>query len=133
LLSGMGLWVLAVMLWINFRVFAVLLGGLMVVNLLNGTGPGTTCGIIPAEIFPTPIRATALGVSTAFSRIGAIAGVFLLGFIEVRYGLGAVLAVAGAASLVGSLVSWLWRIESNQSSLPDVLGQAALASQASEP
>ncbi|POB09061.1 hypothetical protein CO251_17020 [Sulfobacillus sp. hq2] len=117
-LSGIGLMGLAVALWLNVRVFALLLGGLMVVNLLNGSGPGTTCGIIPAEIFPTRIRATALGISTAFSRIGAITGVFVLGFAEVRWGLGAVLAIAGAAALLGAGLTALWRVEPNQAPLP---------------
>jgi putative MFS transporter len=119
LLSGAGLCLLAVALWLHYRSFALILGGLMVVNLLNGSGPGTTCGIIPAEIFPTPLRATALGVSTAVSRIGAIAGVFVLGFVEVRFGLGGVLAVAGLASLAGAWMTWSWRYESNQKPLPD--------------
>jgi putative MFS transporter len=123
--SGIGLWILAIMLWVDFKVFAVLLAGLMVVNLLNGTGPGTTCGIIPAEVFPTPMRATALGVSTAVSRVGAIVGVFLLGFIEVRFGLGAVLATTGVAAVLGAVLSWVWRIEPNQSALPDIQGEAA--------
>ncbi|MCL5971451.1 MAG: MFS transporter [Firmicutes bacterium] len=124
--SGIGLWMLAIMLWVDFKVFAVLLAGLMVVNLLNGTGPGTTCGIIPAEVFPTPMRATALGVSTAVSRVGAIVGVFFLGFIEVRFGLGAVLAATGVAALLGSVLSWVWRIEPNQTALPDIRGEAAV-------
>lgn len=123
--SGIGLWSLAILLWLDFKVFAVLLAGLMIVNLLNGTGPGTTCGIIPAEVFPTPMRATALGVSTAVSRVGAIAGVFVLGFMEVRFGLGGVLATAGVAALLGSILSWVWRIEPNQSALPDIQGEAA--------
>lgn len=121
-LSGAGLWILAAALWLDIRVFAFLLGGLMIVNLFNGSGPGTTCGIIPAEIFPTPVRATALGISTAVSRVGAIAGVFILGFAEARYGLGTVLAIAGSASLLGSWLTWIWRIEPNQTALPDIPG-----------
>lgn len=123
LLSGLGLWLLAALLWMDFTLFIVLLGGLMMVNLFNSTGPGTTTGIIPAEIFPTPMRATALGVATAVSRIGAVAGVFVLGFIDSRYGLGAVLAVAGSVALSGSLLSWIWRIEPNQNALPDMKEQ----------
>lgn len=124
LFTGGGLWILASLLWMNYRVFLVLLAGLMVVNLFNGSGPGTTCGIIPAEVFPTPMRATALGVSTATSRVGAIAGVFILEFLQVRYGLGAVLAAAGTASLIGAVLSWIWRIEPNQATLPDSPGDA---------
>ena len=79
LLSRLGLWLLAVLLWMAFTLFVALLGGLLVVNLFNSTGPGTTTGIIPAEIFPTPMRATALGVATAVSRFGAVAGRVCIG------------------------------------------------------
>ncbi len=120
-LSGLVLFVLAVSLWLHVRFFLGLLAGLMVANFFSGSGPGTTCGIIPAEIFPTPQRATALGAATAFSRIGAIAGVFVLGFAEVHFHFGGVLAIAGLASVLGAVVTWYWRIEPNQTALPDSL------------
>ncbi len=119
LLSGVGLILLAIALWLHERNFSLLLGGLMAVNLLNGSGPGTTAGIIPAEIFPTRLRATALGVSTAFSRFGAIAGVFVLDFAEVQWGFGGLLAMAGVAAILGGVLTYLWRYESNQKPLPD--------------
>lgn len=50
---------------------------------------------------------------------------FVLGFIDSRYGLGAVLAVAGSVALSGSLLSWIWRIEPNQNALPDMKEQTA--------
>ena len=120
-LSGFVLFILAVSLWLHFRLFIVLLAGLMVANFFSGSGPGTTCGIIPAEIFPTPQRATALGIATAFSRIGAIVGVFVLGFAEVHFRLAGVLVIAGFASVLGAVVSWYWQVEPNQSTLSDTL------------
>lgn len=119
LLSGLMLWVLAAILWLHLQIFIGLLAGLMVANFFSGSGPGTTCGIIPAEIFPTLERATALGAATAFSRVGAIVGVFVLAFVEARFHFEGVLAVAGLSSVLGAVVSWYWRIEPNQTTLPD--------------
>ena len=39
---------------------------------------GNLTAVYPSEVFPTELRSTGVGVSTAFSRIGAAAGTFLL-------------------------------------------------------
>ena len=119
LLSTGGLWVLAGFLRWHVHAVVVVVGGLMVVNFWMGMGPGITAGMLPAEIFPTSMRATAQGAATAFSRIGAVVGVFVLGFFETHGGLSAVLAVTGGASLMGLLTTWAFRIEPNQAPLPE--------------
>lgn len=119
LLSTGGLWVLAGFLQWRTHAVMVVVGGLMVVNFFMGMGPGLTAGMLPAEIFPTSMRATAQGVATAFSRIGAVVGVFVLGFFETHGGFAGVLAITGVASLLGWLITWAFRIEPNQAPLPD--------------
>lgn len=109
--------ILALLLWDQVRIVSLLIIGLMVANFVNGVGPGVTAGMIPAEVFPTSIRASAQGVATAFSRVGAVVGVFALSYVDGQGGFGAVLAVTGVACFLGMLCTWLFRVEPNQRSL----------------
>lgn len=45
--------------------------------LFHNIGPTNTTYLYPVEIFPIRIRANAMGIATATSRIGAIVGVFV--------------------------------------------------------
>jgi putative MFS transporter len=55
-----------------------------------------------SEIYPTNIRATGLGVASAFGRLGAIGAPILIGASVARIGFGGVFAVAMAVLLVGA-------------------------------
>lgn len=46
-------------------------------------GPNTTTFIIPAEIYPTDVRATCHGISAAFGKAGAAVGA--AGFLKLSY------------------------------------------------
>ena len=67
----------------------------------SNMGPNTTTWIVPAELFPTRLRATGQGSATAFSRLGAVAGVLGLPLLVVALGLRTTLMLAAASSLLG--------------------------------
>jgi putative MFS transporter len=67
--------------------------------------------VYPAELFPTPIRATATGFAAAVSRIGAFAGTFALPVLLARYGIAAIVIGAAVISAVGLIVALLWAPE----------------------
>jgi MFS transporter, putative metabolite transport protein len=63
--------------------------------------------IVPNELFPTAVRATATGIVVAVSRVGAVASTFLLPTLLVEAGAGTVmwfLAAVNAAGLVATIV-----------------------------
>ena len=68
-------------------------------------GPNILEWSYPNEIFPTEIRATAMGVVTAISRIGAAVGTFLLPIGLVNFGVGGVMYMAAGLTAVGLIVS----------------------------
>ena len=70
-------------------------------------------GIYPEEIFPSSVRATGVGVSTAASRAAATIGTFLLPTVQAASGTPAVLVIMGAVSLIGGLTSFFWAPETN--------------------
>lgn len=70
-------------------------------------------GIYPEEIFPSSVRATGVGVSTAASRAAAAIGTFLLPTVQAAFGTSVVLIIMGAVSLIGGLTSFFWAPETN--------------------
>jgi putative MFS transporter len=85
----------------------VIIAGFLVYAAVSG-GPGVLQWIYPNELFPTEVRATAVGVATALSRIGAAIGTFALPYVLQTYGIGPTMLINTAITLLGFIVSvWL--------------------------
>lgn len=74
-------------------------------------GAGMLCGVYPAEIFPSHLRAQGTGFAAAFSRIGAASGTFLLPIGVAHWGVGPSVLVGAVISAIGLLVTYLWAPE----------------------
>jgi putative MFS transporter len=70
-------------------------------------------GIYPEEIFPSSLRGSGVGISTAASRAAAAFGTFLLPTVQSAMGTPAVLIIMGAVSLIGGVTSYFWAPETN--------------------
>lgn len=70
-------------------------------------------GIYPEEVFPSSVRASGVGVSTAASRAAAAFGTFLLPIIQTALGTAWVLIIMGIVSLIGGVTSYYWAPETN--------------------
>ncbi len=70
-------------------------------------GPNTTTFVLPSEVFPTRVRTTGHGIAAGIGKLGAFIGVFLVPVLQTGIGLRGMLFVAGAASVVGFLVTRL--------------------------
>lgn len=97
-------------------VFYVLIGGLMsylrdyqaLFYILYGLsfffcncGPNVTTFVMPAEAFPTSIRATCHGLSAAIGKVGAVVGGYLMPALLSAFSLSTVMYVSAAISFVG--------------------------------
>lgn len=80
---------------IIFGFYAVLIGGAQVLTY-----------VYPNELFPTEIRATAVGLATSLSRIGAALGTYLVPISLSNLGIANTMFIAAAVSLFGALISW---------------------------
>ncbi|WP_449432621.1 MFS transporter [Pseudomonas putida] len=78
-----------------FGAYAVLVGGAQVLQF-----------VYPNEIFPTEIRAAAVGLGTSVSRVGAIIGTYLVPISISTYGIGYTMYFAAGITFLGLLVSW---------------------------
>lgn len=64
-------------------------------------GPSILEWAYPSELFPTNVRASAVGITTAASRIGAALGTFGLPFALTAWGIGPTMIIAGAVTAAG--------------------------------
>ncbi|MGH8378712.1 MAG: MFS transporter, partial [Gammaproteobacteria bacterium] len=87
---------------------AVLIIGLLLWQVAISYGPANTCWIFPVELFPTELRASAHGLATAVSRVGALFAVFLLPLVQERIGVAWLMLVFAGIGVAGALLSiWL--------------------------
>jgi putative MFS transporter len=86
----------SIMVLFFFIVYALFIGGAQVLTL-----------VYPNELFPTEIRAFAVGVGTSLSRIGAAAGTYLVPISLSKLGIAETMYVAAAVTLVGLVLSWV--------------------------
>lgn len=100
--SGIALFILGLypessptMVLLLFGAYAVFIGGAQVLEY-----------VYPNELFPTEIRASAVGLGTSISRIGAAVGTYLLPFALTHWGVGSTMIVASAVCLVGAWSAW---------------------------
>lgn len=77
-----------------FGAYALFIGGAQVLQL-----------VYPNELFPTEIRAVAVGTGASLSRIGAAVGTWLVPISLQSIGIGNTMFAAAGVSLVGLLVS----------------------------
>ncbi|OJJ52744.1 hypothetical protein ASPSYDRAFT_188503 [Aspergillus sydowii CBS 593.65] len=86
-------------------------GGLMTVFTLSqlflNMGPDCTTWLMPVEVFPTSVRATAHGISAAAGKCGAILTAFAFGTVTDRIGLPGVLGLFSGVMVLNALVTFL--------------------------
>ncbi|BCI53910.1 MFS transporter [Mycolicibacterium litorale] len=75
--------------------------------------------VYPNELFPTEVRATAVGVGTAMSRIGSAGGTYLMPMALTALGPGGALGIGAAVTLVGLLVAVFMAPETRNVGLTD--------------
>ncbi|SDI71129.1 MFS transporter, putative metabolite transport protein [Pseudomonas flavescens] len=78
-----------------FGAYALFIGGAQVLQL-----------VYPNELFPTEIRACAVGLGTSLSRIGAAVGTYLVPLSLDTLGIGQTMYAAAIVTLVGLAFAW---------------------------
>ncbi|MFS0600312.1 MFS transporter [Peribacillus frigoritolerans] len=75
--------------------------------------------IYPNELFPTEVRASAVGFATAASRFGAATGTMILPFILNEFGLSITMLFVTIINVLGLVVTYLWAPETTNQSLEE--------------
>lgn len=82
-------------------------------------GPSILEWIYPNELFPTEVRATAVGTAVGISRIGAATGTYLLPIGIDHLGVGPTMGFGALLTLIGFAVCYAWAPETKGRSLED--------------
>ncbi|MDQ8704077.1 MFS transporter [Streptomyces sp. LHD-70] len=90
---------------------------MFVINALALGGGNILQYIYPTELFPTHIRASAMGVASSISRIGAAAGTYLLPLGLDTIGLGPSMLVGAGIAAVGTAMCVAWAPETKGKAL----------------
>lgn len=80
-------------------------------------GPGILQWLYPNELFPTEVRASAVGIAIAFSRIGTIIATYATPLFLAAYGIGPTMLVAAGLVILGLVLSVFMAPETKGKSL----------------
>lgn len=105
--------------WLVFACFAVY-------AFFSGP-PSALDWIYPNELFPTSVRASAVGVVTAISRIGAAVGTFALPYSLKTVGINNTMLLSTLITFLGLMVCVMWAPETKDMTLKEA-SSVALAS-----
>jgi len=111
------------------RRLALVMAGFAIFNLMVNAGPNPTTYLLPAELFPTELRASGHGLAAACGKLGAAFGIFFLPVLKAKVGIATTVAVAAAISLAGLGVTWILGVETAGKSLEEVQRAVAAAHQ----
>ncbi len=98
--------------------FAIVLFLFVLFGASNAAG-GSHQFVYPNELFPTEVRATAVGAVTSFTRILSAVSTFLTPIVLNRFGLQTMLAICAGVSIVGTVISVMMAPETKDLNLND--------------
>jgi putative MFS transporter len=89
----------------------LLFAGFILFNLMTNMGPNSQTYLLAGEVFPTAIRGKGAGFAASFAKIGAVLTVFLFPLLLKDLGTEIIMYCLIVTSLLGALVTYLFRIE----------------------
>jgi putative MFS transporter len=101
-----------------FLIFA----GFMLFNFMTNIGPNAQTYLLAGEVFPTAIRGQGAGFAAAFAKVGAVMTAFLFPVLLASIGTRMLLYILVVTSILGAIVTWMYRIETTGVSL-DRMGE----------
>jgi putative MFS transporter len=99
---------------------AFIFAGFMLFDFMTNLGPNAQTYLIAGEVFPTEVRGMGAGFAAAFAKIGAVATAFLFPILLVDIGTRALLYGLIATSLLGAVITWMYRIETTGVNLDEI-------------
>ena len=93
--------------------------GLLLFQFMTNLGPNAQTYLLAGELFPTPVRGCAAGFAAAAGKVAAVLTALLLPMALQRWGAAPLLLSLAGTSLLGALVTWVCRIETNGDALVD--------------
>ena len=90
----------------------ILIGvGFFMFQFMTNLGPNSQTYLIAGEVFPTKIRGVGAGFAAACGKVGAVLTAFFFPALLSGFGADRLLPLLALTSLIGALITWLYRVE----------------------
>jgi nitrate/nitrite transporter NarK len=99
---------------------ALIFAGFMLFNFMTNIGPNAQTYLLAGEVFPTAVRGMGAGFAAAVGKVGAVATAFLFPILLTTIGTRALLYGLVITSLLGAVVTWIYRIETTGVNLDEI-------------
>jgi MFS transporter, putative metabolite transport protein len=94
--------------------------GFMLFNFMTNLGPNAQTYLLAGEVFPTEVRGMGAGFAAAVAKVGAVATAFLFPILLAGIGTRFLLYGLVITSILGAVVTWMYRIETTGINLDHV-------------
>ncbi len=85
--------------------------GVMLFNFMTNLGPNAQTYLLAGEVFPTEVRGMGAGFAAMVAKIGAVGTTFGFPLLLASIGTTTLLWLLVASSVLGAVVTWMFRIE----------------------
>ena len=92
------------------RIFLIF-AGFMLFNFMTNLGPNAQTYLLAGEVFPTEVRGMGAGFAAMIGKVGAVATTFGFPILLASIGTRTLLYALVITSLLGAVVTWIFRIE----------------------
>jgi MFS family permease len=101
--------------------------GFMLFDFMTNLGPNAQTYLLAGEVFPTEVRGMGAGFAAAFAKIGAVLTAFFFPILLVAIGERLLLYGLIVTSILGAIVTWMYRIETTGVKLDRIGADADIA------
>ncbi len=98
----------------------LIFAGFMLFNFMTNLGPNAQTYLLAGEVFPTAVRGMGAGFAAAFAKIGAVMTAFLFPILLASIGTAALLWGLIVTSVLGAVITWMYRIETTGVNLDEI-------------
>jgi MFS transporter, putative metabolite transport protein len=89
----------------------LIMAGVMLFNFMTNLGPNAQTYLLAGEVFPTEVRGMGAGFAAMIGKVGAVATTFGFPILLASIGTRTLLYTLAASSVLGAIVTWVYRIE----------------------
>jgi putative MFS transporter len=89
----------------------LIMAGVMLFNFMTNLGPNAQTYLLAGEVFPTEVRGMGAGFAAMIGKVGAVATTYGFPIMLASIGTRTLLYALAVSSVIGALVTWLYRIE----------------------
>jgi hypothetical protein len=88
-----------------------IMAGVMLFNFMTNLGPNAQTYLLAGEVFPTEVRGMGAGFAAMIGKVGAVATTFGFPLLLASIGTRSLLYSLVISSVLGAVVTWMFRIE----------------------